>query len=146
MTLSVFTFRRMVRASAIYDVLVTAAFATPWTFLLLHERLSSLNVGLGGVALPAMQPFHLLISSLLGSVVMVWSVLRMVEPQVRFGRYDAAARYLFSLWMAWALCVTGQPLLWLFIVPELAWGIAQSLPVRREEGARAGQAHESLLR
>ncbi|UQV47789.1 hypothetical protein KIV45_13765 [Janthinobacterium lividum] len=144
--LSVSTFRRLVRASAIYDVLMTAAFATPWTFLLLREHLSTLNVGLGGVPLPVFEPFHLLISSLLGSVVMVWSVLRMLDPQPRFGRYDAAARYLFSTWMAWALLVTGQPVLWLFIVPELAWGLAQSLPLRRSEGKREGHAHESLLR
>ena len=144
--LSVSAFRRVVRASAIYDVLMTAPFTTPWTFLLLREHLSALNVSLGGVPLPAFEPFHVLIGSLFGSVVMVWSVLRMLDPQPRFGRYDAAARYLFSTWMAWALLVTGQPLLWLFLVPELAWGVAQSLPLRRGAGAGAGQPHESLLR
>ena len=55
----------------------------------------------------------------------------------RFGHYDAAARYLFSLWMGWALLVTGEPVLWLFIVPELAWGLAQSLPLRAS-GLRQG--------
>ena len=95
--------------------------------MLLREQLSSLNVSLG-------------------SVVMVWSLPRLLDPQPRFGPYDAAARYLFSLWMAWALLVTGQPLLWLFLVPELAWGLAQSLPLRPGEGTRAGLSHESLLR
>ena len=93
-----------------------------------------------------MQPFHLLISSLLGSIVLVWSALRLLDPQPRLGRFDAAARYLFSLWMAWALLVTGQPVLWLFIVPELTWGVAQSLPLRRTAGAPQAAAHESLLR
>ena len=144
--LSVSAFRRVVRASAIYDVLMTAAFATPWTFLLLREHLSAVNVSLGGVPLPLFEPLHLLIGSLFGSVVMVWSVLRMLDPQPRFGRYDAAARYLFSLWMAWALLVTGQPVLWLFIVPELAWGLAQSLPLRRAASGPGDTAHESLLR
>lgn len=144
--LSVSAFRRLVRLSAIYDVLMTAAFATPWTFLLLREQLSSLNVGLGGVPLPVFEPFHLLISSLLGSVVLVWSALRMLDPQPRLGRFDAAARYLFSSWMAWALLVTGQPVLWLFIVPELAWGVAQSLPLRRTADALDAAPHESLLR
>lgn len=136
--LSITAFRRVVRASAIYDVLMIAPFTTPWTFLLLREHLNALNLGLGGVPLPVFGPFHLLISSLFGSVVMVWSVLRMFDPQPRFGRYDAAARYLFSTWMAWALLVTGQPLLWLFLVPELAWGLAQSLPLRRSEGGGEG--------
>ncbi|MGK5034319.1 hypothetical protein [Janthinobacterium sp. LB3P118] len=73
--------------------------------------------------------------------MMVWSVLRMLDPQPRFGRFgrfDATARHLFATWMAWALLVTGQPLLWLFLVPELAWGLAQSLSLRPREGARGG--------
>jgi len=144
--LSVSAFRRVVRASAFYDVLMTAPFTTPWTFLLLREHLNAINVGLGGAPLPLFEPLHLLISSLFGSVVMVWSVLRMLDPQPRFGRYDAAARYLFSTWMAWALLVTGQPVLWLFLVPELAWGVAQSLPLHRAGAGREGRAHESLLR
>ena len=127
---SLTAFRRLVRASAIYDVLLTGAFATPWTLLLLHEQLSAVNLRLGGTPLPAFAPFHLLIGCLLGSVVLVWSALRIADPQPRFGRYDAAARYLFSLWMGWALLATGEPVLWLFIVPELAWGLLQSLPLR----------------
>ncbi len=130
-------FRRLVRASAVYDELMTGAFATPWSLLLLREQLSTVNVRLGGAPLPVFEPFHLLIGCLLGSVVLVWSVLRIVDPQPRFGRYDAAARYLFSLWMGWALLVTGEPVLWLFIVPELAWGVAQSLPLR-VSGLRQG--------
>ena len=42
-------FRRVVRASAVYDVLATAAFATPWTFAWNWRQLSELNVRLGGV-------------------------------------------------------------------------------------------------
>lgn len=134
---SLTAFRRLVRASAIYDVLMTGAFATPWTLPLLREQLSDINIKLGGAPLPAFAPFHLLIGCLLGSVVLVCSVRRIVDPQPRFGRYDAAARYLFSLWMGWALLVTGEPLLWLFIVPELARGVAQSLPLRAS-GLRQG--------
>ena len=135
--LSLATFRRLVRASAIYDVLMTGAFVTPWTLPLLREQLSDINIKLGGAPLPAFAPFHLLIGCLLGSVVLVCSLRCIVDPQPRFGRYDAAARYLFSLWMGWALLVTGEPLLWLFIVPELARGVAQSLPLRAS-GLRQG--------
>ncbi|UMR30257.1 hypothetical protein MJ904_25240 [Massilia sp. MB5] len=129
---SVSAFRRIVRASAVYDVLLTAAFATPWTFALAHGQLSALNQVLGGAALPAFSAFHILFACLLGSVVLVWSVLRIRDPQPRFGRYDAVARLLFSLWMLWALVQTGAPLLWLFLLPEAAWGVVQALPPRRE--------------
>lgn len=130
MQLSQSASRRLVRASALYDLFLTAGFATPWTFALVHGQLSSLNVALGGAALPAFTPFHMLFACLMGSIVLVWSVLRILEPTTRLGRFDGTGRFLFSLWMTWCLYVTGEPLLWIFIVPEFAWGVAQWWPVR----------------
>ncbi|NGZ85608.1 hypothetical protein [Duganella aceris] len=125
------TFRKIVLGSAVYDLLVTAPFATPWSFAFVHAQLDGVNQQLGGAALPAFAPFHVLFACLLGSVVLVWALLRISDPQQRFGRFDGVARLLFSTWMVWALAVTGSPLLWLFIVPEVAFGVAQWLPVRR---------------
>jgi hypothetical protein len=124
------TFRKIVLGSAIYDLLVTAPFATPWSFAFAHTQLDSINQALGGAALPAFTPFHVLFACLLGSVVLVWAALRISDPQERYGRFDGVARLLFSTWMAWTLAATGAPLLWLFVLPELAWGVAQWLPVR----------------
>ncbi|WBS01297.1 hypothetical protein OU994_23880 [Pseudoduganella sp. SL102] len=124
------TFSRIVRASGIYDLLVTAPFATPWTFAVVHGHLSAINTALGGAPLPAFAPVHVLFGCLMGTVVLLWSILRIGDPQPRFGRYDGIGRFGFSLWMAWTLAQTGMPMLWLFIVPELAWGIVQWLPVR----------------
>lgn len=123
------SFRNIVLGSAIYDLLVTAPFATPWSFAYAHARLDEINRRLGGAALPAFAPFHVLFACLLGSVVLVWALLRIGDPQPRYGRYDGLARLLFATWMGWALAVTGAPLLWLFIVPELAFCVAQWLPV-----------------
>lgn len=125
------TYRRIVRASAIYDLLVTAPFATPWTFALAYGHLQALNTALGGAPLPAFAPLHVLFACLMGSLVLVWAVLRIRDPQPRFGRYDGAARFLFATWMAWALALSNTPLLWLFLVPEALWGIVQWLPLRR---------------
>jgi hypothetical protein len=123
-------FRRIVRASAAYDVLATAPFATPWTFSWNWRQLSDLNVRLGGTALPPFDVYPTLVASLMGSLVLVWSALRLSTPVARLGRFDGAARFLFSTWMAWALTLTHQPLLWLFLVPEFAWGVVQWWPVR----------------
>ncbi len=123
------TYRRIVFFSALYDLLVTAPFATPWSFALVHSQLSATNQLLGGAALPGFLPFHVLFACLLGSVVLMWSILRLRAPEQRFGRYDGAARMLFSLWMLWAMQATGAPVIWLFVVPEFAWGVAQWLPV-----------------
>lgn len=117
--------RKLVRASAAYDLLVTAPFASPWTFAIAHGQLSAANIALGGAALPAFGTMHVLFACLLGSVVLVWSWLRLRDPQPQFATYDGAARFLFSTWMAWALAGGGLPLVWLFIVPEFAWGVAQ---------------------
>lgn len=130
-SISTHAFRKLVRASAVYDIIFTAPFATPWSFALLHEHLTSLNQQMGGAPLPPFAPFHVLIACLLGSVVLVWSALRLSDPQPRFGRLDGVARMLFSLWMAWALAVTGAPILWLFLVPEFIWGVLQWLPIRQ---------------
>lgn len=124
------TFRKIVFGSALYDLLVTAPFATPWSFAFAHAQLDAINQALGGAPLPAFAPFHVLFACLLGSVVLVWSALRLSDPQARYGRFDGVARLLFGTWMGWALTVTGEPVLWLFVIPELAWGVAQWLPVR----------------
>jgi len=127
------TFRRLVRASATYDIVATAAFATPWAAAWNWQQLSALNVRLGGAAMAPLDTFALLLASLLGSLVLVWSALRLATPDIRLGRHDGAARFLFSAWMAWALHATGAPLLWLFLVPEFAWGVAQWWPVSSAE-------------
>lgn len=120
---------RIVRVSAWYDLLVTAPFFTPWTFAYAHHQLSALNLALGGAALPPFDAFPTLFVCLMGSLVLVWSLLRLRYPSVTLGRHDGAARLMFSVWMGWALLATGAPLLWLFVLPEAAWAVAQCLPV-----------------
>ncbi len=45
--------------------------------------------------LPPFEPMHMLMANLLGSIVCVWAVLRIRDPQQVFGRYDAVGRFLF---------------------------------------------------
>ncbi|MGB3748646.1 MAG: hypothetical protein WBG85_03080 [Rhodanobacter sp.] len=118
------------RASAGYDILVTAAFATPWTFAWLHAWLLQLTAGWPG-NLPPFAPMHMLMTNLLGSLVLVWAVLRWRDPQVRFGRYDAAARWLFATWQGYALAQGASAIIALFLIFELGFGLLQSLPVRQ---------------
>lgn len=123
--------RKIVRASALYDLVITAPLATPWTLPLVHGMMSDLNVGLGGAPLPAFEAFHMFIGGLLGCIVVVWSLLRLRHAERRLGLYDGAGRFLFSSWMAWTLAATGAPVLWLLLVPEFAWGVAQWWPVQK---------------
>ena len=80
--------------------------------------------------LPVFAPMHMLMANLLGSIVCVWSVLRIRDPQQVYGRYDAAGRFLFAAWQLNALLQGGSSLLVVFLVFELAWGIVQVLPVK----------------
>ncbi|MEV0192836.1 hypothetical protein AB0I39_30430 [Kitasatospora purpeofusca] len=130
---------RVVRASAWYDLAVTAGFATPWTYTLVHHTLSSLGDALGWGALPAPDTWQTLYANLMGSVVTVWAALRIVRPLPLHGLLDAVARLLFSSWMAYALAHGAPRILWPFLVLEVAWGIAQLAPWRRT-GPVAGPA------
>ncbi|GFM86255.1 hypothetical protein PSCICO_16540 [Pseudomonas cichorii] len=125
-------YRQVVRASAWYDLIVTAAFATPWTFMALHGMLSTLSQqwGLPG-ELPTFEPMHMLMANLLGSIVCVWAVLRIRDPQQVFGRYDAAGRLLFAAWQGYALMHGASSLLIGILLMELVWAVLQLWPVRR---------------
>ncbi|WLH12088.1 hypothetical protein PSH58_25245 [Pseudomonas hefeiensis] len=129
-------YRRLVRGSAWYDLIVTAAFATPWSFAAVHGVLVSISqmLNLPG-ELPAFAPVHMLMANLLGSIVCVWAVLRIRDPQPLYGRYDAAGRFLFAAWQLYALLHGASAVLWVFLFFELVWGVMQVLPVRASSRA-----------
>ncbi|WP_051742312.1 hypothetical protein [Kitasatospora sp. MBT66] len=119
------SYLRVVRASAWYDLAVTAGFATPWTYTPVHHALSSLGDSLGWGVLPAPDTWQTLYANLMGSVVTVWAALRIVRPLPLHGLLDAVARVLFSSWMAYALAHGAPRILWPFLTLEIAWGITQ---------------------
>jgi hypothetical protein len=116
---------RLVRSSAIYDLIVTAGFATPWTFTLLHAALDAASGALGLRGFPDLDLMQVFYANLMGSVVVVWSLLRVVRPQVIHGLFDGIARVLFSSAMVYALAHGGPELLWGFLIVEAAWGVLQ---------------------
>lgn len=130
-------YRRLVRASGWYDLLVTVAFVTPWSFMALHGLLQTLHhdLGLAGT-LPPFEPMHMLMANLMGSIVCVWSVLRIRDPQLAFGRYDAAGRILFATWQIYALTQGASMLIAIILFFELAWCVAQLWPVRSQQASR----------
>ncbi|MBK5413452.1 hypothetical protein [Pseudomonas sp. TH31] len=134
-------YRRLVRGSAWYDLIVTAVFVTPWSFAALHGALVSVSQSLNLPGeLPAFAPMHMLMANLLGSIVCVWAVLRIRDPQQIYGRYDAVGRFLFAAWQAYALAHGASSLLVIFLFFELAWGVVQVLPVRTPSRARPAYA------
>lgn len=140
------TYRRIVRASAWYDLVVTIGFATPWTFAAVHAVLLWTIQGLQlPGSFPAFDPVHMLMANLLGSVVTVWAVLRIRDPRVQYGRYDAVARILFAAWQIHAVMHGANVIILGFTAMELLFGLLECLPVRTaatakpETEARAGR-------
>lgn len=130
--LSVAAYLRIVRASAAYDLLVTAPFATPWSLALFLQAMARLSAAL---KLPRPPPVYSIelgfFANLMGSVVIVWSIARLLGPSVRLGRLDALARVLFASWMIYAAAHGASSLLLGFLPIELGFGLAQLAPVRR---------------
>lgn len=127
-------YRRVVRSSGWYDLIVTAAFATPWSFAALHGGLATLSEAWNIPGpIPPFEPLHLLMANLLGSIVCVWAVLRIRDPQRVFGRYDAVGRLLFATWQAYALLQGATFFLAGFLIMELAWAVLQLWPVENTD-------------
>lgn len=140
------TYLKLVRASAWYDVIVTGAFATPWSFVFVITQLNGLHMALGlSGETVSISAYSTLFANFSGSVVLLWSMLRIRHPSVRLGRYDAVGRGLFSLWQLTAL-VSGASLLLLpVLMIEAGLGVAQSLPIRdAEQAGEAGIAASDL--
>ncbi|SMR83437.1 hypothetical protein SAMN04488030_3356 [Aliiroseovarius halocynthiae] len=124
---------RIYRASAWYDLIVTAPLAIYPGFLLVFWALNQLHGALGIEALPPFTALGVMFANFTGSVVIVWSLVRLRWDDVRLARYDAAARWLFSAAMLVALWHGASPILVPVVIIEIAFGVLQSLPLRPRE-------------
>jgi hypothetical protein len=116
----------IVRASAWYDLLVTWPFALPWSFAWLLGMLASLHTALGlPGSVPAADAMHVLLANLLGSVVVVWSLARILAPSLLLGRLDGLARLLFALWQIYAVTQGASAVVLGFTALELLFGVLQ---------------------
>lgn len=129
------TYRRIYRASAWYDLAVTWVFATPVTLALAWPVLQGLNGALGGAPVPDLGVYAILFGNFFGTVVVIWSLVRLRLDRPELGRADAVARVAFCVWMVTALANGAGPVVALFLLPEALWAVAQMLPVRRPVAA-----------
>ncbi len=129
----------IVRASAWYDLLVTWPFAMPWTFVWLYGSLTALaqSLGLPGTVHP-LDASHVMFANLMGSVVVVWSLARVLTPSVLLGRLDGIARFLFAAWQVNAFLAGASAIVLGFTLIELVFGVLQFLPVEDKATALEG--------
>jgi hypothetical protein len=67
----------------------------------------------------------MLLANLLGSVVVVWSLARIVAPTVLLGRLDGVARFLFAAWQIYAVAHGANAIVLGFTAFELLFGVLQ---------------------
>ena len=138
---------RIVRASGWYDLLVTWPFALPWTFAWLYAQLNLLAQALASPGtLHPLDTTHMLLANLLGSVVVVWSVARIVAPTVLLGRLDGVARFLFAAWQIYAVAHGANAIVLGFTAFELLFGVLQWWRVQGECPATACPPASEVLR
>lgn len=120
-------YRRVVWFGGLYDFLVTFPFALPGLVGIQLATLEKVQgwLGLAG-RFPVFDPFQLFFLNLFGSIVVIWAALRIAKPEPLFGLADGIARVMFSSLMLYYLAVWGIPqIVWLFVVPEIVFGVAQ---------------------
>jgi len=118
---------KVIKYSALYDIIITFPFALPVVAALhiallrgLHETFSFSGT------IADFTPTHLFFVNLMGSVVVVWSALRIYKPKVIYGLFDFYARALFSSWMCFYLFFYDlSSIIWLLLIPEISWGVIQ---------------------
>jgi hypothetical protein len=122
---------KWVRVSGWYDLIVTAPFATPWTFVWLYGLLqaAATSAHLPGEFSP-LTAGHVLMANLMGSVVVVWSLARAWAPTVLLGRLDGVARLLFASWQIYAVTSGVSAIVLMFTALELIFGGLQWLKIR----------------
>jgi hypothetical protein len=121
------------RAGAIYDLIVTAAFATPWTAALVLSVLAQIHntLRLPGVPMPTFETPHLLFVTLFGIVVTMWGVVRVIWPVPLLITADTAGRAAFALAFVWALAAGHSAVIVGFLILEVIFLIAQAVGVRK---------------
>ena len=122
---------RIVRLSALYDLVVTVGSAFSVTAPVIFEELGALHgsLGLSGSTPDPGDPFTVMFANLMGSVVTVWALFRIFRPSLEAGVADVGARVLFSLGMLAALGQGVSPLVLLMLILEIAWAVVQSVAV-----------------
>ena len=121
------------RIGAIYDIFVTAGFATLWTATFLLAVLARVHdsLELPGSAMPDFETSHVLFVTLFGVVVTMWGVVRAIWPVPFLIAADTVGRAAFAVAFVWALAAGHSTVIVAFLVLEIAFLVAQALGVRK---------------
>jgi hypothetical protein len=120
-----------------FDLVATAAFATPATAALFVRAIYAMDQLLGGTAaVPAFSSLQWLMATLAGSLGVLWAVVRLMSPSVFLAQADSVARcWVAGLILYYVLAGDAPHVLLAFVVTELG-GAALQLGLLTRPSAR----------
>ncbi|MGL4489862.1 MAG: hypothetical protein ACRCU5_10515 [Rhizobiaceae bacterium] len=136
--------QRIVRAGALYDLIVIGPLALPGLATIQLKIMFWLNgwLGLPGGGMPEFAPVEMLFVNMFGLVAMIWISLRLFRYEARFCYLDMVIRGLASVLLAYyALTQQVHGLIWVFLFFEMAFLCVYSIAIKRGEAVTMpGQA------
>lgn len=121
--------RRIVRAWAGFDLVVTGLLVLPPVAFGFLKILVTVNGFFGGQTMPAgLSGLGLMFVCVTGALGVVWALARLLNPSRPLGAIDAAARLWVGALIAYFVVARGVPVVFLlFVVSEWAGGVHQAL-------------------
>ena len=121
------SYRSIIKASGIYDILVLLPFAIPGAVEMVFTLIKKIHddLALTG-SLPEFSPYHFMFVNIMGIISIVWAVIRIRTPIHLYACYDTAARLIIAANMLiYLLYYDITQIIWLFFVAEVTWAILQ---------------------
>jgi len=126
---------RIIRGFAWADLAITLPFALPFIAEAVISLLWFLDRWLG-FDTPSIMfeagPFGLLFVHIMGVLGVVWALARLRRPEADLARMDARARLVVTALILYAIALGATPVLWLFVISEVAGSVAQFAVLRRK--------------
>jgi hypothetical protein len=113
------------------DLAVTLPFALPtvsfWIIGFLYHLDQKLMMA---SAIPSFDPVALMFVNIMGVLGVIWAVARLSTPTEDLARLDALGRLVVAALIIHAITWGATPVLWLFVMTELAGSAAQLIKRR----------------
>ena len=125
----------IIRASGIYDVVLLLPFAVPVAASWIIKKLGVINdlLSLPGT-IPELSPFALLFVNMMATLAIMYSVLRIRQPNRLYGGYDVVARLLMAtLIFIYLIAFEIAAVMWGFLIVEIMWAILQYIAISRKQ-------------
>jgi len=121
------SYRSIIKASGIYDILILLPFAIPGVVELVFTLINKIHddFALTG-SLPEFSPYHFMFVNIMAIISIVWAVIRIRNPIPLYACYDTVARLLIaSIMLIYLLNYDVTQIIWLFFIAEVSWAILQ---------------------